>query len=266
MALVPREQRRRRRPAGDSPGCAARWPGCRWPPCSSRPRRTSASAAGSAPPSTSTRSSPTRSRISRPGGPVLLARMRQLPGFTDVSSDQHDGGLQAQLTYDRARAAALGLTVQQIRHRARDGVRPGPGLGDVPAGEPVLRRGGGRAALDPGAGRPGRHLSPDDAAGRAGPAVSASRRRGSRPPRCRSTTPGCSRRSPCRSTSPRGSRSATRRSGSPSCPPARHAAGDPRLVLGDAAGVPAVARLRAAADRHRADRGSTSCSASSTRA
>ncbi|HEX3481918.1 MAG TPA: efflux RND transporter permease subunit [Kofleriaceae bacterium] len=47
-------------------------------------------------------------------GPILLARMRQLPGFTDISSDQHDGGLQVQLTYDRARAAALGLTVQQI--------------------------------------------------------------------------------------------------------------------------------------------------------
>jgi multidrug efflux pump len=47
-------------------------------------------------------------------GPILLARMRQLPGFTDVSSDQHDGGLQAYLTYDRTRAAALGLTVQQL--------------------------------------------------------------------------------------------------------------------------------------------------------
>jgi multidrug efflux pump len=47
-------------------------------------------------------------------GPILLARMRQLPGFTDVSSDQHNGGLQASLTYDRARAAALGLTVAQI--------------------------------------------------------------------------------------------------------------------------------------------------------
>jgi multidrug efflux pump len=47
-------------------------------------------------------------------GPILLTRMRQLPGFTDVSSDQHDGGLQVQLTYDRVRAAALGLTVQQL--------------------------------------------------------------------------------------------------------------------------------------------------------
>jgi multidrug efflux pump len=47
-------------------------------------------------------------------GPILLARMRQLPGFTDVSSDQHNGGLQASLSYDRTRGAALGLTAQQL--------------------------------------------------------------------------------------------------------------------------------------------------------
>ncbi|HEX3759846.1 MAG TPA: efflux RND transporter permease subunit, partial [Kofleriaceae bacterium] len=47
-------------------------------------------------------------------GPILLARMRQLPGFTDVSSDQHNGGLQALLTYGRDRAATLGLTAQQL--------------------------------------------------------------------------------------------------------------------------------------------------------
>jgi multidrug efflux pump len=47
-------------------------------------------------------------------GPILLARMRQLRGFTDVTSDQQNGGLQAYLTYDRTRAAALGLTPQQL--------------------------------------------------------------------------------------------------------------------------------------------------------
>jgi multidrug efflux pump len=47
-------------------------------------------------------------------GPILLARMRQLPGFTDVNSDQHNGGLAAYLDYDRSRAASLALTPQQL--------------------------------------------------------------------------------------------------------------------------------------------------------
>jgi multidrug efflux pump len=47
-------------------------------------------------------------------GPILLARMRQLPGFLDVSSDQQNGGPLALLRYDRTRAAELGLTPQQI--------------------------------------------------------------------------------------------------------------------------------------------------------
>jgi len=47
-------------------------------------------------------------------GPILLARMRKLPNFTDVSSDQHEGGLQAYLTYDRARAASLGVTPTEL--------------------------------------------------------------------------------------------------------------------------------------------------------
>jgi multidrug efflux pump len=47
-------------------------------------------------------------------GPLLLSRMRQLPGFTDVNSDQQNGGLESYLTYDRTRAAALGLTPQVV--------------------------------------------------------------------------------------------------------------------------------------------------------
>jgi multidrug efflux pump len=47
-------------------------------------------------------------------GPVLLAHMRKLPGLLDVSSDQQSGGLAARLSYDRARAATLGLTPQVI--------------------------------------------------------------------------------------------------------------------------------------------------------
>jgi multidrug efflux pump len=47
-------------------------------------------------------------------GPKVLAAMRKLPGVTDVSSDQQDGGLQTFLTYNRERAAALELTPQLI--------------------------------------------------------------------------------------------------------------------------------------------------------
>ncbi len=47
-------------------------------------------------------------------GPTLLARMKRLPGLLDVSSDQQNGGLKAYLTYDRARAAELGLTPQTL--------------------------------------------------------------------------------------------------------------------------------------------------------
>ncbi|MDB4956053.1 MAG: Cobalt-zinc-cadmium resistance protein CzcA, partial [Myxococcales bacterium] len=47
-------------------------------------------------------------------GPILLAQMKKLPGLTDVSSDQQNGGLQSYLTYDRSRAAQLGLTAQTL--------------------------------------------------------------------------------------------------------------------------------------------------------
>ncbi len=47
-------------------------------------------------------------------GPILLAKMHGLPGFTEVNSDQQDEGLQAELTYDRDTASRLGITPQQI--------------------------------------------------------------------------------------------------------------------------------------------------------
>ena len=43
-------------------------------------------------------------------GPLLLARIKKLPGLLDVSSDQQNGGLKSYLTYDRTRAAAVGQT------------------------------------------------------------------------------------------------------------------------------------------------------------
>src|SRR5438874_2537754 len=47
-------------------------------------------------------------------GPIVLAEMRKLHGFTDVNSDQQNAGLQASLTYDRQTAARLGISAQLI--------------------------------------------------------------------------------------------------------------------------------------------------------
>jgi multidrug efflux pump len=47
-------------------------------------------------------------------GPIVLAKMRKLRGFTDVNSDQQNAGLQASLTYDRQTAARLGISAQLI--------------------------------------------------------------------------------------------------------------------------------------------------------
>ena len=41
-------------------------------------------------------------------GPIVLAEMRKLHGFTDVNSDQQNAGLQASLTYDRADCCTIG--------------------------------------------------------------------------------------------------------------------------------------------------------------
>ncbi len=47
-------------------------------------------------------------------GPILLARMKTLPGFQDVNSDQQNGGLEELVTYDRTTAARLGITAQSL--------------------------------------------------------------------------------------------------------------------------------------------------------
>jgi multidrug efflux pump len=47
-------------------------------------------------------------------GPILLEKMRKIPIFTDVNSDQQNNGLQASLVYDRATAARLGISAQMI--------------------------------------------------------------------------------------------------------------------------------------------------------
>ena len=47
-------------------------------------------------------------------GPIILKEMKHTPGFSDVNSDQQDGGRDVLLDYDRPTAARLGLTVQSI--------------------------------------------------------------------------------------------------------------------------------------------------------
>ncbi|MGH9698852.1 MAG: efflux RND transporter permease subunit, partial [Candidatus Acidiferrales bacterium] len=47
-------------------------------------------------------------------GPILLAQMKKLSGFQDVNSDQQNGGLEEYLTYDRTKAAQVGLTSQSL--------------------------------------------------------------------------------------------------------------------------------------------------------
>jgi len=53
-------------------------------------------------------------------GPILLKEMRQLPGFTDVNSDQENNGLQVSLVVDRVTAARLGVSQQMIDNTLYD--------------------------------------------------------------------------------------------------------------------------------------------------
>src|SRR5581483_11477688 len=46
--------------------------------------------------------------------PILLQEMRKLRGLTDVNTDQQNGGLQVDITYDRSTASRLGISPQTI--------------------------------------------------------------------------------------------------------------------------------------------------------
>jgi len=52
--------------------------------------------------------------------PIVLARMKALPGLTDVNSDQQNEGLQTSLVYDRATASRMGITPQMIDNTLYD--------------------------------------------------------------------------------------------------------------------------------------------------
>ena len=47
-------------------------------------------------------------------GPILLQKMKKLPGLTDVNSDQRNNGLEELLDYDRLTAARMGVTPQSL--------------------------------------------------------------------------------------------------------------------------------------------------------
>jgi multidrug efflux pump len=47
-------------------------------------------------------------------GAILLGQMKRLPGFLDVNTDQQNGGLTENLTYDRTTAGRLGITPQTL--------------------------------------------------------------------------------------------------------------------------------------------------------
>ncbi len=53
-------------------------------------------------------------------GPLLLAGLKQAPGFTDVNTDQQNDGLQTLLTYDASPAARLGVTPQLLDNTLYD--------------------------------------------------------------------------------------------------------------------------------------------------
>src|SRR5689334_6929056 len=46
--------------------------------------------------------------------PKLVQALKDVPELADVNSDQQEGGLETQLTIDRATAARLGITTQQV--------------------------------------------------------------------------------------------------------------------------------------------------------
>ena len=50
----------------------------------------------------------------REAAPKVAERLRQLPGLTDISTDQENGGLQADVIIDRAAAARLGVAITAI--------------------------------------------------------------------------------------------------------------------------------------------------------
>ena len=53
-------------------------------------------------------------------GPIVLAKIKALPGLLDVNSDQQNEGLETSLVYDRATASRMGITAQMIDNTLYD--------------------------------------------------------------------------------------------------------------------------------------------------
>jgi multidrug efflux pump len=52
--------------------------------------------------------------------PKVLARVKQIPGIVDVTTDREQGGLQAMVNIDRKAAARLGIKIQDIDNALND--------------------------------------------------------------------------------------------------------------------------------------------------
>ena len=79
--------------------------------------------------------------------PVLVDKMRQLPGFVDVNSDMQIASPQVTLDIDRDRALALGVTPQQIQNALCVVIRQPRGFNDLRAGKPVFGHPGNEGGI-----------------------------------------------------------------------------------------------------------------------
>ena len=93
--------------------------------------------------------------------PRLLAALQGSEVLKDVNSDQQQGGLEADVTIDRASAAPARPHHRGDRQHALRRLRPAAGVDHLQRAQPVSRGDGGRAALLAGPLGAERHLGVD---------------------------------------------------------------------------------------------------------
>ena len=84
--------------------------------------------------------------------PILEAKIRELPGIEDVSSDLQLKNPQIQVDMDRDKISTLGLTVNQVETALYNAYGTRPGLADLRAEQPVPGDPAGRAGVPAGSG------------------------------------------------------------------------------------------------------------------
>ena len=87
-----------------------------------------------------------------------IDRLRKVPGLVDVSTDREQGGLEAKVVIDRAKASRARRRDPGHRRRAERRLRRAAGLDHLHAAQPVPRGAGGRDAGPARPGRPHPHL------------------------------------------------------------------------------------------------------------